>query len=724
MFGSYDIIETVGQGGMGIVYRAMDVSLDREVAVKVLKEDLRTHPQVVARFQREAEAFASLNHPNIVHIYSVGAVGKIPYIAMEFIHGEPLSDIMKRERRMEWKRVLLLGEQVAKALSTAHDSHIIHRDIKPGNILVGKNDHAFVTDFGIAKILTAETQLTVEGSRLGTPQYMSPERCRNEDALASSDLYSLGVLLFQMISGRLPFEGANPVELVHKIISQPAKRLSEYYPEIPRDVERLIAYLIEKDPRDRPPSGLEWAELSERVREGKPLFEDSDGMSESMRNFRETMPTPTPFGSGSSSNLLDNGLIGSIRKWWRRLGPSMQWGVISVPVLVMALWFGFLYDRMAHRDYAYDTVAGLEYDMASWERNLEAASILQEAPGVRLIQVHMPGYTVSPIIWIDSNTALVTLTGPDGSGETALRGAGRISLESGDMELVYPPEPLAEFSILAAQSDNERVLILRSNISTGFMDLFTVDTASIPFTSGFAGDTSFGLMSEEPEWAHVNGAVWVESRQSWFIHGIDNAADGDEGLWEYRKNATAPSLLYSPGESIHSIVAIESEVYFIRGDENAPGSLEVWLLNSNDTSPVPLVSEVTSFTQASVEANGKRMVLPIADSRTTNTELHLLDASTGENLARLGPGSHAAWHPSGRYIIALAEDRKGQLQMWGLESKSPYNRVQLTFLNDGVSGILRLAPDGNHALVGRNTNQEPELVLVDVSVEALSDQGL
>ena len=187
MFGNYEIIETVGQGGMGVVYRAKDTSLGRIVALKVLKDDLRVHKPLVARFQREAEAYATLNHPNIVHIYSVGAVGNIPYIAMEFIEGGTLSVTMKRERRIPWERALKIAEQIAEALGSAHEVGIIHRDIKPGNIMLSADEHAYVTDFGIAKVLTAETKLTMEGSRLGTPQYMSPERCRKETGTASSD---------------------------------------------------------------------------------------------------------------------------------------------------------------------------------------------------------------------------------------------------------------------------------------------------------------------------------------------------------------------------------------------------------------------------------------------------------------------------------------------------------------------------------------------------------
>ncbi|MEK7864058.1 MAG: serine/threonine-protein kinase, partial [Chloroflexota bacterium] len=199
VLGNYELFEEIGRGGMGIVYRALDLSLDRIVAVKILRDDLRAHSSIVTRFSREAQAAARLDHPNIVQIYTVGAADRTPYIAMEFVDALPLSAVMQREHRLEWTPALDIARQIAAALACAHDSHVIHRDVKPPNILLDDHHRAFVTDFGIAKILTLDDNLTVDGTRLGTPHYMAPERCKNGEVTAASDLYSLGVLLFQML---------------------------------------------------------------------------------------------------------------------------------------------------------------------------------------------------------------------------------------------------------------------------------------------------------------------------------------------------------------------------------------------------------------------------------------------------------------------------------------------------------------------------------------------
>ncbi|MCC6488453.1 MAG: serine/threonine protein kinase [Candidatus Hydrogenedentes bacterium] len=208
ILGNYELFEEIGRGGMGVVYRALDLSLDRIVAVKILHDDLRAQPQIVSRFNREAKAAACLDHPNIVQIYAVGNVEGTPFIAMEYVDAAPLSALMQRESNLHWAQALDIAGQVSAALACAHDAHVIHRDIKPPNILITDRGKAYVTDFGIAKILTADDHLTLDGSRLGTPHYMSPERCKNGNLTGASDLYSLGVLLFQMLSGRLPYEAA------------------------------------------------------------------------------------------------------------------------------------------------------------------------------------------------------------------------------------------------------------------------------------------------------------------------------------------------------------------------------------------------------------------------------------------------------------------------------------------------------------------------------------
>jgi serine/threonine protein kinase len=297
VLGGYEILETTGKGGMGIVYRAIDPALGRTVALKVLREDLRSHPAVVARFRREAEACAGLDHPNIVTIYSVGTTGDVPYIAMEFIKGLPLSKVLQNHGARPWKDVLDIGSQLAGALVCAHGAHIIHRDIKPANVLIDESGKAYMTDFGIAKVLTATTQLTMDGARLGTPQYMSPERCMDEKVTPASDIYALGVLLFQCMSGRLPFEAASAADLIRKIISEEPTRLSQYVPDIPDNVERLIAFMIEKKPGNRPVDAQAVQGLIERVRQGKALDDQDNDAANALASYRQSYstPTPTPF---------------------------------------------------------------------------------------------------------------------------------------------------------------------------------------------------------------------------------------------------------------------------------------------------------------------------------------------------------------------------------------------------------------------------------------------
>lgn len=444
IFGHYEILNTVGQGGMGVVYRAHDTTLDRIVAVKVLKADLRSQPVIVARFQREAEAFATLDHPNIVHIYSVGTVGRIPYLAMEYIEGAPLSRVMKQQRRIKWKRALEIAGQVAEALDCAHRAQIIHRDIKPGNIMIDPDGQAFVTDFGIAKVLTAETQLTVEGARLGTPQYMSPEACKATKPNASSDIYSVGVLLFQMITARLPYEGDEPIELVRKIIMEPPRRMRDILPDLPEDVDRLVAYIIEKDPKNRPADARELAKVIGRVRAGKPLLEVQSGIGEALGELRESMATPiTPAQAVSAAKppRLGTPLSDRFKRARNAIPVKVRSASVAGAIILAAAAMGWkLTDRM-NRDFAMDVVRRDTPSVSQWLTFGVAAIFLHESQGVTSIQLNLSQFQLKRLDWSAGGLAFVQLEGKRGTEWEGLAALYAIDPLLQTASLPIPPFP-------------------------------------------------------------------------------------------------------------------------------------------------------------------------------------------------------------------------------------------------------------------------------------------
>ncbi len=248
--GNYKIIKELGRGGMGVVYKAHQISLDRMVAMKVLPQHLTSDAAFIKRFENEARAIASLNHPNIVQIYDIGHEGDVHYYTMEFIDGSSLDQIIYREGCLSVERACNVILQVARALHYAHQHGIIHRDIKPSNIIFDKSNRAKVADFGLA-LQERTTRLTVDGSIVGTPEYMSPEQAIAEPATVRSDIYSLGVVFYELLTGKVPFEGESALVILKKIESLEPTWPRSLKPEIPLEVEKVVQKMMAKKPRAR-----------------------------------------------------------------------------------------------------------------------------------------------------------------------------------------------------------------------------------------------------------------------------------------------------------------------------------------------------------------------------------------------------------------------------------------------------------------------------------------
>ncbi len=252
----YALISVVGGGGMAQVYKARDNILGRIVAVKVLREQFTSDAQFVARFRREAQAAANLTHPNIVNVYDVGQDGDLHFIVMEFIAGQSLKELIVRNAPLPPDQAISIASQILAGLEYAHRSGLIHRDIKPQNVLITDDGMVKVTDFGIAKSVS-DLGLTEAGQALGTAHYFSPEQARGERVVPQSDIYAVGVTLYEMLTGRLPFESDNAVGLAYKHISEAPPPPRSLNPNIPARLEAIVLKALSKEPQHRYPSATE-----------------------------------------------------------------------------------------------------------------------------------------------------------------------------------------------------------------------------------------------------------------------------------------------------------------------------------------------------------------------------------------------------------------------------------------------------------------------------------
>jgi serine/threonine protein kinase/tetratricopeptide (TPR) repeat protein len=246
----YQIIEEIGRGGMGRVYKALDKELNRTVALKMIKPEISSHPGIVERFKREIKLASQITHENVCRIHDLGEVKGIKYISMEYIKGNNLKEFIQSSKRLSLETALPIAEQICQALTAAHKKGVIHRDLKPQNIMIDKKGNAYVMDFGIARSLEAE-EVTKPGAIIGTPAYISPEQAEGKPADTRSDIYSLGCIMYEMLTGAPPFKADTSAALIHKHVTKAPQSPSSINPQISKELDKIILTCLEKKPDSR-----------------------------------------------------------------------------------------------------------------------------------------------------------------------------------------------------------------------------------------------------------------------------------------------------------------------------------------------------------------------------------------------------------------------------------------------------------------------------------------
>src|SRR5215472_2355195 len=267
----YQIQDPIGRGGMATIYRGLDRRMDRIVAIKVLREVYSTDPKFVTRFQREAKAASALQHPNIVQVYDYGQTNGNYFIVMELVEGTDLRRYLRSRGMLAVDRVVIIAHDIALGLGAAHRRQIVHRDVKPQNILVGRDGSIKLTDFGIASVYKDinDERLTTTGMTLGTVQYYAPEQAQGEIVSPAADVYALGIVIYEMMTGRPPFDGDTPVAVAMQHIQDAPMPPSQLNPNIPEPLEEIILRCLEKVPEMRFPDGNAMARALEMLGESE-----------------------------------------------------------------------------------------------------------------------------------------------------------------------------------------------------------------------------------------------------------------------------------------------------------------------------------------------------------------------------------------------------------------------------------------------------------------------
>ena len=329
--GRYEIIEVIGSGGMAIVYRAKDNLLDRFVAVKMLREDLQDDKDFVERFKAEARSAASLNHPNVVSVFDVGTDGDREYFVMEYIEGITLKEIID-ERQLGWKTACSYGVQIAGAIEHAHKKNIVHRDIKPHNIMITKDKVVKVTDFGIARAVTSST-IVRAGNVIGSVHYFSPEQASGGAVDFKSDIYSMGVVLYEMLTGKVPFEAENPVAIAKMHVDDQPQPPMELNPEIPEAVNDIVLKAMAKQPSKR------YQKSEDFAADLKKVMTDPVNLNVKDEDATQFVPVVKPTGTGYTEEVQDKIIIKGAEEedTGRKTASKAAWVVASL-IFVVSLF--------------------------------------------------------------------------------------------------------------------------------------------------------------------------------------------------------------------------------------------------------------------------------------------------------------------------------------------------------------------------------------------------
>ena len=522
----YEIQQRIGRGGMADVFLARDLLLDRLVAIKVLFPEFATDPNFVERFRREAQSAANLTHPNIVAVYDWGKYANTYFMAMEYVQGRTLADILRANGHVNSVQAAEIANEVAAALGNAHASGVVHRDIKPANILIGANGQVKVADFGIARAMNAasENNLTQVGSVMGTATYFSPEQAQGAQPDPRSDLYSLGIVLYEMVAGKPPFAGENPVSIAYKQVHDLPQPLNQLVADVPRPFEAIVAKLLAKDPNMRYPNAEALRDDLRRYRSGEPVLAlasvagapaslPRSGDTGSAANVTRTMPRTAANPTQGATTVMARTTTMPMQQQ-RRPDRNNWYGVAAFIALLALVAGGIVLFNVLKNDakptsFALPNVVGQQLDVAG--------KTLQDDLGLTLKIVELPTTDVAEGVVISTDPPADTLV-TKGQEITVVYNPIKAPQPIPDVKNLTVDEATTKLNNAGFQVSPDTVFVVDSTIAPGnvlstnppfgksavqgTVVILTVskapDQVGVPDVTGQTGDAAKAFLEAEP----------------------------------------------------------------------------------------------------------------------------------------------------------------------------------------------------------------------------------
>lgn len=537
----YEIIRTIGEGGMANVYLAYDTILDREVAVKVLRGDLADDEKFVRRFQREAISASSLSHPNIVEMYDVGEDQGQYYIVMEYVEGKTLKNLVKRRGSLTLPEVIDIMLQLTSAIACAHNKYIIHRDIKPQNVMIKEDGTIKITDFGIAMALNSN-ELTQTNSVMGSVHYLPPEQANGSGSTIKSDIYSLGILMYELLTGDLPFKGENAVEIAIKQMKEQIPSVCEINPEIPQSIENIIIKACAKNPKNRYESVIEMhndiesALLDEHKNDAKKIYEFSETELEETKVIPklDELPVEKKVEENDDEEMTQEFIESKAKKANRRIFKLAVIVVLLLTVIISAvvIFPTFITGKeIVVPDVTNMTVADAENQLKSLgfiineEYKEEANSEIEEGKIIKTKPTHgttrKKGTEITLVVSIGENKVLIE----DYKGKNFYEIKGmletygiRVTSEKKEVE---KSDDITEYTIVDQSvpageklSNDDKITLYIPDIVTNYPD-FALEGWTVEDVTEFCENYGLNLTTETKENSnYAPGTIIAQSREA------------------------------------------------------------------------------------------------------------------------------------------------------------------------------------------------------------------